>query len=186
MRSELLPYFIISQIHFLTCFSPAVLHSLSLDFSSQQGFHSWCGKVGQKVGHVGFCAVQPLAATRSGHYLTSFLGIIQHLSTCISLISRIFPRFQDLSSNQDLHLLLSGHLLLGTLLFRTTSRFQNLRDPCFAINGLCAEALYLISLLTDGSVLHLFINCGIQDVPLLFRSGVFKIYNHLKPVASSR
>lgn len=131
------------------------------------------------------CAGQSLAATSTWHSLTRFLGITQDLSTCISLISKILSCFQDLSSNQDLYLLLSGPLFFKDLFFWGLYLFHT-SSPGFAINGLYAETLDLISILISGSLLCLFINCGIQRVPLSFKSGVFRIYKHLKPVASSR
>lgn len=116
-----------------------VVQPRDCNFPSQQGGYCRSGKVRQKV--VLVPAVQLLVVTSFGGCWSRSLGIPWHLSPRSSLVSKIFPHFQNIFSSQDLHLFLSGSpssfqdpfFFLGTLPFGTTSCFWNPTPPVFPV-----------------------------------------------------
>lgn len=120
----LLDYF----TYFLT--HPSALCSLDVNFFSQSEIAAHPGELGRKL--CWFMLRSSLQLPVSG---TTSQGPWAYPDIClhVSLISRIFPHFQHLSSSQDLCCLLSWPLFLlsGTMssfwepLFLTFSSFQN-------------------------------------------------------------
>lgn len=118
--------------------------SCGLIFPSLQEGCCWCGEAGHKI--LLFSIVALLVASGLRHHWPRALGTPWHLSPCLYLISQIFPYFPDVSSSQDLFLLLGPpslrypHLLASALLSgNQASRFSS---P----NSLRAEAEWIMSL----------------------------------------
>lgn len=109
----------------------------------------------------------------------------------MSLMSRIFPHFQHLSSSQDLcHLLSWPFFLLSGItssfwepLFLASSSFQNPKPWFTSLKSLCAGQ-HVINLLICDSVSCLFINWRIWGMPLLFSPSLIKTYNQPIPVTA--
>lgn len=92
------------------------------------------------------------AATSFEHHWPKRLAVPWHLSPCMSLVSRIVPHFQHLSSRQDLNLFLFTSLLSETTSFGGAFLFHPLfflgpQPPNFPnLSSLCAEAQHMTAL----------------------------------------
>lgn len=115
--------------------TPSVIFTRSwLCFPAVRSLLAWEGPAENLTTGV----VPVLAVTSVGCHRSMSLGVPQHLFPPTSIISRIFPHFQDLPYSQDLHLHTLGPLFsfpdhfcfLGTFLFSTTSSFC---DPCILL-----------------------------------------------------
>lgn len=135
-------------------------------------------------------AVLLLAVTCCGHHQPRSLSGPQHLSPCSCVSFRIFPHFQDVSSNQYLHLLLSKFLssyedyfiyeiiLFHQLLFSEPQalHFPNLNN--LYVEAQCVSSFpCLMSLLTGG-----FGTCHFC-LDLVFSNFTSSLY-HLQVVSS--
>lgn len=111
-------------------------------------------------------------------------GHPRHSSPCFSLISRIFPHFQDLPSNAFLSDITSWQgpfFFWGPVpLSRTPS--PQFSQPKWSMGGslVCGQPP------TGGSVSWLFINWSIQVVLLFFSSRIIKICKQTIPVTASK
>lgn len=79
-----------------------------------------------------------------------------------------------------------NHLLAGTLLSGSRSSLQNPRPDFPNLNGPCAEAQHVTSLLPGGSVSWLFINWSIEVVLFFFSSCIIKLCKQTIPLTASK